>query len=186
MANRTEIVLRWAYSELTSERFREDMANAGVPADLFDLADAGAPYDEKIAQAPERQALLLSAICRLRGNNIAMLRDEEHEIQNWTKSDVLKLRVVPANGGSSIEEYMQAEPSDHAQDPRRKVARMTDAEMKSLPDTPGIVGWNGSTIVLLDGTSRTLARLRRGDTEFPMWTPTSLSPRGRPEIHVMD
>jgi hypothetical protein len=176
MANSTEIILRWAYSELTSERFRKDMADAGVPAELFDLADTGAPYDEKIAQTPERRVPLLRALYHLRGNNVAMLLNEEHEVQNWTKNDVLKLRVVSANGGLSIEEFMQAKPSGHAQDPRAKVAKMTDAELKGLSETPGIVGFNGSAIVLLDGTSRTLARLRRGDTVFPMWTPASLSP----------
>jgi hypothetical protein len=174
MANRTEVILRWAYSELTSERFREDMANVGVPASLFELADSGAPYGEMIAQSPELRVPLLRALYLLRHNNIAMLLNEEHEVENWAENDVLKLRVVPANGDFSIGEYMKAAPSGHPQDPRVKVAEMTDAELKDLPETPGIVGLNGSRIVLLDGTSRTLARLRRGDTEFPMWTPASL------------
>lgn len=174
-SNRTEIILRWAYSELTSERFRMDMEGVGVPADLFDAADTGAPYDEKTAQMPERRVPLLRALYQRRGGNIEMLLDEEYEVQNWKKNDVLKLRVVPANGDLSIEEYMKEAPSGHPQDPRTKVSRMTDRELKGLPHTPGIVGWNGSAVVLLDGTSRTLARLRRGDTEFPMWTPVSLS-----------
>lgn len=175
MANRTEIILRWAYSELTSNRFRKDMETAGVPAELFDLAESGAPYVEAIAQMPARRVPLLRAIYKLRRGNISMLLNEDHRVQNWTKKGVLTLRVVSANGGLSIEEYMNAVPSSDAQDPRPRVNKMTDAELRGLPDTPGIVGWNGSALVLLDGTSRTLARLRRGDTDFPMWTPASIS-----------
>ena len=176
MANSTEIILRWAYSELTSERFRKDMADAGVPAELFDLADTGAPYDEKIAQTPERRVPLLRALYHLRGNNVAMLLNEEHEVQNWTKNDVLKLRSRAGERRSLHRGIHAGQALRSCAGPAAKVAKMTDAELKGLSETPGIVGFNGSAIVLLDGTSRTLARLRRGDTVFPMWTPASLSP----------
>jgi len=172
MATREEVILRWAYSELASSRFGPDYERLGVPRALSETSRAGEPYDTGIATNPDQRNSLLRAIGRLRPNNLSELPEGEYRVVVLSEDEALALRVVPTLGSLPLREWMKGK-SDERTDARNTCNDLTDQQASSLSCSPGIVGINRRGRVLLDGTFRTLVRLRRRDAEFPMWTPTS-------------
>jgi len=156
--SRVEVIEMWARSEACSERRRLD-----------GIKDAASlPLAELVQKLHQEQS-----------SNINRLANETYSLHQIARDRVIELALVPmlATLGSLFETALEDHPllrAKHYEGPTETFeAGIVGFEGRALPYRPPERTW-----ILVDGTFRTLVRLKNGETTIPLWVPESFASQG--------
>jgi len=154
--SRVEVIEMWARSEARSEKRRLDGINNAVSL----------PLPELVQRLHQEQS-----------SNINRLANEAYDLRQIARDRVLELALAPmlATFGSLLEiENHPLFRAKHYEGPTETFeAGIVGFEGRALPYRPPERSW-----ILLDGTFRTLVRLKNGEATIPLWVPASFPSKG--------
>ena len=110
-----EFKARWAYSELTSDRFAHMYEKPGTEA-LFDKARRGVPFDD-LSSDEKRQLVAMITQCADRAGLLPALNGFRHLVcEPWTKEQLLETVTVPGLRWRPFRDFIN-EPSSSSGNP---------------------------------------------------------------------
>ena len=169
-----ELKARWAWSELESSRFAVSYRKPGKDP-LFDKRISGASFEELDAA---NQADLVDRITHNPNRSClvsALDQFPNFKCEEWTRADIMLVRVVPILGGLTLEELVKLPLQNDLNHPIDAASKIP-IDQEFHQDEPVIVlpvQSNGTACqLLLEGTLRAVLFLRSGQDKICVWFPT--------------
>lgn len=171
-----EVKARWAYGEVTSDRFGAAYATH-LPSDLFQRATAGRPFSE--VPASEWPALIDVLENHARNKQFVDCIDTfgapQYVWEEWNVTQLLNSVVIPAFQSSPYLLFLARPPAAtngvvDTTDPRHK-SYSIPFDPDFFPGEPLTVIQVQSSYMLFEGYLRSILWLRNPTKPLPVWLP---------------